>query len=151
MEEANFLTNFASTVTLVHRRDEFKASSIMSGRCQKNPKIKFLLSSQIVEINGEGHVESVKIQHVTTKEITEMPIDGIFVAIGHTPNTSIFKGVEVTERGYVRAQNGTHTNIEGIFVSGDVEDDRYQQAITAAGFGCMAALDIGTYLAEKHM
>lgn len=149
MEEASFLTNFAASVTIVHRRDEFRSSQIMTQRCQKNPKIQFLLNSQIVEVMGQGHVEKVKVQNTKTQEITEMPIDGIFVAIGHTPNSKIFQGVEVTERGYVRSQNGTHTNIEGIFVSGDVEDDRYRQAITAAGFGCQAALDIERYLAEK--
>ncbi|HEX7042784.1 MAG TPA: thioredoxin-disulfide reductase [Patescibacteria group bacterium] len=149
MEEANFLTNFAESVTIVHRRSEFRASQIMADRCQKNPKIKFLLDSQIVEVLGEAKVEKVKLENTKTQEVKEMPIDGVFVAIGHTPNTKIFKGVEVTERGYVRSQNGTHTNIEGIFVSGDVEDSRYMQAITAAGFGCMAALDIQAYLAEK--
>lgn len=150
MEEAQFLTNFATHVTIVHRRDEFKASPIMSARCQNNTKISFLLSSQIVEIKGEGHVEGVKIQNTQTQEITDVPIDAVFVAIGHNPNTKIFQGIEVTERGFVKSQNGTHTNIEGIFVSGDVEDSRYMQAITAAGFGCMAALDIEKYLAEKH-
>jgi thioredoxin reductase (NADPH) len=149
MEEASFLTNFAAKVTLVHRRDAFKASEIMVDRAKNNPKIEFLLNSQIVEVLGQGKVEKVKIQNTTTHAITEMPIDGIFVAIGHTPNTKVFQGVDVTERGYVRAQKGTHTNIEGIFVSGDVEDARYQQAITAAGFGCMAALDIQAYLASK--
>lgn len=150
MEEANFLTNFAEHVTVVHRRDEFKSSQIMSDRCMKNPKISFLLSSQIVEVKGEGKVQSVKIQNTKTQEITEMPIDGIFVAIGHNPNTKVFPGIEVTERGFVTHQYGTKTNIEGVFVSGDVQDDRYMQAITAAGYGCMAALDIERYLAEKH-
>ncbi|HSD98756.1 MAG TPA: thioredoxin-disulfide reductase [Patescibacteria group bacterium] len=150
MEEANFLTNFAASVTIVHRRDEFKASQIMSERCKNNPKIKFLLNSQITEVKGEGRVQSVMIQNTQTRQTQEMPIDGVFVAIGHSPNTKIFQGIEVTERGFVKAQSGTHTNIEGIFVSGDVEDSRYMQAITAAGFGCMAALDIERYLAEKR-
>lgn len=149
MEEAHFLTNFAASVTIVHRRDEFKASQIMSDRCKNNPKIKFLLNSQIKEVKGEGRVQSVDIENTQTHEVTNMPIDGVFVAIGHSPNTKIFQGIEVTERGFVKAQSGTHTNIEGIFVSGDVEDSRYMQAITAAGFGCMAALDIERYLAEK--
>ncbi|HET9947270.1 MAG TPA: thioredoxin-disulfide reductase [Patescibacteria group bacterium] len=149
MEEANFLTLFASSVTLVHRRDEFKASQIMLERAQKNPKIKFLMNSQITEVTGQNHVEAVKIQNTTTKETTEMPIDGVFVAIGHTPNTAIFKGVELKEGGYVNAMHTTHTNIEGIFVSGDVTDNHYQQAITAAGWGCMAALDIEKYLREE--
>lgn len=150
MEEANFLTNFANSVTLIHRRDAFKASEIMIGRAKNNPKIQFVLNSQIVAVKGEGHVQSVDVQNTQTQAVTNMPIDGVFVAIGHTPNSKVFQGVEITERGYIRAQKGTHTNIEGIFVSGDVEDDRYQQAITAAGFGCMAALDIQAYLAEKH-
>ena len=149
MEEANFLTHFAEHVTIVHRRDEFKASQIMSDRCQKNPKISFLLNSEITEVIGQGKVEKVKILNNKTNETSEMPIDGIFVAIGHTPNTKIFQGVELKEGGYVKAQNGTRTNIEGIFVSGDVEDERYQQAVTAAGFGCQAALDIEKYLVEK--
>jgi thioredoxin reductase (NADPH) len=149
MEEANFLTNFASTVTLVHRREEFKASEIMIERAKNNPKIKFLLNSQLTEVKGEGRVQSVVVENTQTHEKTEMPIDGVFVAIGHNPNTKIFQGIEVTERGFVKAQDGTHTNIQGVFVSGDVEDSRYMQAITAAGFGCMAALDIEKYLAEK--
>ena len=151
MEEANFLTNFAASVTIVHRRDEFKASQIMSERCQKNPKIKFLLNSQIVEIKGENHVESVTIEDTKIQKRHDMPVDGVFVAIGHSPNSKVFQGVEMNERGFVRSQDGTRTNIEGVFVSGDVEDSRYMQAITAAGFGCMAALDIERYLAEKKM
>ena len=149
MEEANFLTKFASSVTLIHRREEFKASEIMLQRAKNNPKIKFLLNSQIVEVSGQGKVEKVKVLNNKTNETTDMQIEGIFVAIGHTPNAKIFQGIEVTEHGYVRSQNGTCTNIEGIFVSGDVEDDRYQQAITAAGFGCQAALDIEKYLLDK--
>lgn len=149
MEEAQFLTNFADHVTVVHRRDTFKASQIMSDRCQKNSKISFLINSQIVEVLGNGKVEKVKIQNVQTQEITEMLIDGIFVAIGHSPNTKVFPGIEVTERGFVTHQYGTKTNIEGVFVSGDVQDDRYMQAITAAGYGCQAALDIERFLADK--
>lgn len=145
MEEANFLTNFAE-VTLVHRRDSFKASQIMQDKVKNNPKIKLMLNSQIVEVLGENKVEKVKIQNTVSKEITDMPIDGIFVAIGHTPNSSIFKGVELTQGGYVSAKERVKTNIEGVFVSGDVQDDRYRQAITAAGFGCMAALDIERWL-----
>lgn len=150
MEEANFLTNFAEHVTVVHRRDEFKSSQIMTDRCQKNNKITFLLNSQIAEIMGDTKVTGVKIQNTKTQKITEIAVDGIFVAIGHTPNTKVFPGIEVTERGYITHQYGTKTNIEGVFVSGDVQDDRYMQAITAAGFGCMAALDIERYLADKH-
>jgi thioredoxin reductase (NADPH) len=150
MEEANFLTKFASKVTLIHRRDSFRASQIMLDRAKNNPKIEFLLNSQIVQVQGENRVEKVVIEHTQTHEKTEMPIDGIFVAIGHTPNTKVFQGVELKEGGYVRSQKGTRTNIEGIFVSGDVEDETYQQAITAAGFGCMAALDIQQWLMDKN-
>lgn len=150
MEEAIFLTHFAEHVTIVHRRDTCsKASQIMFDRAKSNPKISFLYNSQIVEVAGSGKVERVKVQNTQTQEITEMPIDGIFVAIGHIPNTKVFKGVALKEGGYVRVQDGTRTNIEGIFVSGDVEDERYQQAVTAAGFGCMAALDIERWLVDK--
>lgn len=146
MEEANFLTKFAAKVYLVHRRDEFRASAIMQNRVRNNPKIEIILNSQIVEVMGEIRVEKVKIKNTKSEELTEMPIDGIFVAIGHKPNTVIFKGLELKEGGYVRAQNNTMTNIDGVFVSGDVEDDHYRQAVTAAGFGCMAALDIEHWL-----
>lgn len=149
MEEANFLTNFATKVTLVHRRDGFKASEIMVERAKKNPKIEFLLNSQIVEVKGEGRVQSVIVENTVSHEKQEMPIDGVFVAIGHNPNSKVFQGVAITEKGYVKPQTGTKTNIEGIFVSGDVEDDHYQQAIVAAGFGAMAALDMQAYLVEK--
>ncbi len=170
MEEAQFLTNFAAKVTIVHRRDEFKASQIMSDRCKKNSKIEFLLNTEIVEVMGEGKVQSVILKTTPPNlksstnltpnpllkgegeqgEVTrELPIDGVFVAIGHIPNSKVFQGIEMNERGYVRSQEGTRTNIEGIFVSGDVEDSRYMQAITAAGYGCMAALDIERYLGEK--
>lgn len=167
MEEAQFLTNFAAKVTLVHRRDAFKSSQIMSDRCKKNPKIEFLLNSQVVEVKGEGRVQSVIIKTTQPNpnpssqpspargegdqgEVTrELPIDGVFVAIGHIPNSKVFQGIEMNERGFVRSQEGTRTNIDGIFVSGDVEDSRYMQAITAAGYGCMAALDIERYLAGK--
>ncbi|MGE5042171.1 MAG: thioredoxin-disulfide reductase [Candidatus Levyibacteriota bacterium] len=145
MEEANFLTNFAE-VTLLHRRDSFRASQIMQDKVKNNPKIKVMLNSQIVEVLGGNKVEKVKIQNTVSQEVTEMPIDGIFVAIGHTPNSSIFKGVDLTQSGYVSAKERVRTNIEGVFVSGDVQDDRYRQAVTAAGFGCMAALDIERWL-----
>lgn len=147
MEEALVLTNFATHITILHRRDIFRASQIMQEKAKKNPKISFLMNSQITEILGEGRVEKVKIK--SEEKEGEMPIDGIFVAIGHVPNTAIFKGIEVKEGGYIRGKNWTMTNIEGVFVSGDVEDDRYRQAVTAAGFGCMAALDIERWLREK--
>lgn len=148
MEEANFLTNFAE-VTLIHRRDSFRASQIMIDRVKKNPKITLLLNSQITEVLGENKVEKVKIENTQTKKISEMPIDGIFVAIGHVPNSSVFKGVHLSEKGYVNAQGRVKTNIDGVFVSGDVQDDKYRQAVTAAGFGCMAALEVQWWLMEK--
>lgn len=150
MEEADFLSRFAAKVTVLHRRDSLRASQIMQDRAKKNPKITFLLNAQIVEVSGENKVEKVKIKNTQTNAVSEMPIDGIFVAIGHTPNTAVFKGVELKEGGYVRSQHGVRTNIEGIFVSGDVEDNCYQQAITAAGFGCMAGLDIERWLCDKE-
>jgi thioredoxin reductase (NADPH) len=149
MEEANFLTNFASKVTLLHRRDTFRASQIMQDRVKANPKIEIVLNSHIVAVLGQNKVEKVKLENTKTKEITEMPIDGIFVAIGHTPNTKVFQGIELQNGGYVQSIQGTHTNIEGVFVSGDVQDNRYRQAITAAGFGAMAALDIEKWLIER--
>lgn len=149
MEEANFLTNFAEHVTVLYRGDTLRASQIMQDRAKNNPKITIVFNAVITEISGTGKVEKAKIQNTKTQEISEMPVDGIFVAIGHTPNTKVFPGIEITERGYVTHQYGTKTNIEGVFVSGDVQDDRYQQAVTAAGYGCMAALDIERYLAEK--
>ena len=121
----------------------------MLQRAKDNPKISFLLDSQITEVIGTNKVEKVKIKNIKTEEVKEMPIEGIFVAIGHIPNTKIFKGVALNEHHYVHAQDGTRTNIEGIFVSGDVEDERYRQAITAAGFGCVAALDIEKWLRDK--
>lgn len=148
MEEANFLTTFASKVRLIHRRDEFKASAVMIERVKKNPKIEIVLNSQITEISGTNSVEKVKLKNTKTGEESELPIQGVFVAIGHTPNSAVFPGLELKEGGYIRAQQGTHTNVEGIFVSGDIEDDRYRQAVTAAGFGCEAALDIEKYLRE---
>lgn len=178
MEEANFLTTFASKVTLVHRKDTFRASQIMQERVKKNPKIELLLNSQIIEVLGEMKIEKVRLEsripfdklragmNQESREIIEkqgtvlkdkndvltweMPIDGIFVAIGHIPNSAVFKGVELKEGNYIKAQEGTRTNIKGIFVSGDVEDNRYRQGITAAGFGCQAALDIERYLRMRE-
>lgn len=152
MEEACFLTRFAETVTVVHRRDTLRASQIMQSRAKENPKLKFLLNTQITEIIGTNKVEKVKLKTVENgqEKVWEMPIDGVFVAVGHMPNTKIFKGLELDEHNYVKAQEGTRTNIEGVFVSGDVEDERYRQAVTAAGFGCMAALDIERWLRDKQ-
>ncbi len=149
MEDATFITRFATHVTLIHRREEFKASKIMLDKAKADPKISFLLNSEITEVIGENKVEKVKIKNNKTSEVTEMPIDGVFVAIGHNPNSNVFKGVEVKDGGYVKEFGHSETNIKGIFVSGDVADDHYRQAITAAGYGCQAALDIQRFLENK--
>jgi thioredoxin reductase (NADPH) len=148
LEEANFLTKFASKVTVVHRRDEFRASKIMVKKAQDNPKIEFALSKVIDEIIGDEFVTDVKLKDTKTGEITEKNIDGIFMAIGHVPNTQIFEGViDMDENGYINTIPGTtKTNIEGVFACGDVQDKTYRQAITAAGSGCMAALDAEHFL-----
>jgi thioredoxin reductase (NADPH) len=154
MEEANFLTRFAEEVTIVHRRAEFKASKIMQDRALNNPKIKVIWNSAIEEILGveAGHVTGVRLKDTVTGEVREMPIDGVFAAIGHEPNTALFKGVlDLDEKNYIKTIPGTsHTNIPGVFAAGDVQDARYRQAITAAGSGCMAALDAEKYLADHE-
>lgn len=150
MEEALVLANVANHVTLIHRRDKFKASQIMQEKVKKNSKITVLYNTDITEILGNNKVEKVLLFNNKANETTEMSVDGVFVAIGHIPNTKVFKGIELNEHKYIRAQDGTRTNIEGVFVSGDVEDERYQQAVTAAGYGCMAALDIERWLRNKE-
>lgn len=150
MEEASFLTKFANKVSIIHRRAEFKASKIMLKRAQENPKINFVTNSQVVEVLGTDHVTGVKIKNNETGEETTIAAEGYFAAIGHTPITKIFQaaGVETDEKGYIKISNHTQTNIPGVFVAGDVSDSRYRQAISAAGVGCMAALDVEKYLAE---
>jgi thioredoxin reductase (NADPH) len=149
MEEAIVLTRFAEEVTIVHRRDEFRASKIMQDKARANPKIKFILNAQITEILGEMKVTGVKIKDNVTNKETEMPIDGVFVAIGHIPNTSVFKNIEVDEKGFVKVQDHYKTNVEGVFVAGDVHDRQYMQAVTAAGFGCAAALETEKWLEHQ--
>ena len=146
MEDANFLTHFAKSVTIVHRRHEFKASKIMLERAQNNPKIKFIKGCEIKEIKGENKVQSVIFVNNETKKATEMPIDGVFIAIGHVPNSSVFKGIDVDEQGYIKVHDHYLTNVEGVFVAGDVHDRHYKQAVTAAGFGCSAALEAERWL-----
>jgi len=152
MEEANFLTKFASKVTIIHRRDEFRASKIMLARAQSNPKINFITNVSVVEVQGEQAVTGVKVKHNKTGEESVIPAQGYFAAIGHTPNTKLFKaaGLETDDKGYVIVKNHTCTNIDGVFVAGDVSDPRYRQAISAAGAGCMAALDVEKWLAEQE-
>ena len=149
MEEALVLTKFANSVTLVHRRDEFKASKIMLDRTRSNPKIKFILNAEVIEVLGQDRVIGVKIKNNKTNGVSEMPIDGVFVAIGLLPNTGSFKGIALDEHGYIIVHNHTKTNVDGIFVAGDVHDSHYKQAVTAAGFGCMAALEVEKWLSNQ--
>ncbi len=153
MEEATFLTKFASKVYVVHRRDELRASKTMQDRAHKNEKIEFIWDSEITEILGEdSNVNSVKIRNVKTGDEKVMPIQGVFMAIGHRPNTEIFKGtLDMNDVGYLKVNNGsTATNVEGVFAAGDVADHIYRQAITAAGTGCMAAMDAERWLESKN-
>ncbi len=153
MEEANFLTRFATEVTIVHRREELRASKIMQERAFRNEKIKFLWNSEIVDVIGDpaSRVKGVKIKHTRTGEVTEMPTEGLFIAIGHRPNTDIFKGVlDMDENGYlITKDKSTTTNIPGVFACGDAQDHYYRQAVTAAGSGCMAAIDAERFLVHQ--
>jgi thioredoxin reductase (NADPH) len=154
MEEATFLTKFASKVSVIHRRDSLRASKIMQDRAFKNEKVKFIWNSVVEEILGEKGkgVTGVKLKNIETEEITEMKIDGVFIAIGHNPNTKIFNGLlETDENGYIITSEGTsETSIPGVFAAGDVQDTRYKQAITAAGSGCMAAIDAEKFLEDSE-
>jgi thioredoxin reductase (NADPH) len=148
MEEANFLSRYASRVYLVHRRSEFRASKIMIDRAKANPKIEFVTPSVVEEIiSPKGHVEGARLRNLTTNEPREIAVDGVFVAIGHDPNSTVFKGkLDMDANGYLIAKHGSLTSIPGVFVAGDVQDHRYRQAVTAAGSGCMAALDAEKFL-----
>jgi thioredoxin reductase (NADPH) len=151
VEEATFLTKFAKSVQLVHRRDKLRASRILQERAFTNPKLKFLWNTAIADIYGDKKVHSVMLHDLGTNEKKKVDVGGIFIAIGHEPNTQVFKGqLAMDEQGYLIIKNHTHTNLEGVFAAGDVHDHRYRQAVTAAGFGCMAALDVEKYLQEKH-
>jgi len=151
MEEATFLTKFASKVTIVHRRGEFRASKIMRERVLSNPKISVIWDSVVDEIVGDGAVRAIRLRQVTTDEVRELATDGVFMAIGHTPNTELVKGqLELTDAGYVLVQEPTtKTNVPGVFASGDVTDVIYRQAVTAAGQGCKAAIDAERFLEEQ--
>ncbi len=149
MEEALVLTKFATSVTLIHRKDTFKASEIMQKRVKENPKVNIQFNSEIVEVLGEGKVEKVKIKNNKTGKISEMPIEGIFVAIGHIPNSKLFKDIDVDEQGFVKVREHFLTNKDGVFVAGDIHDSHYKQAITAAGYGCAAALEAEKWLEEQ--
>jgi thioredoxin reductase (NADPH) len=150
MEEANFLSRYASRVYLVHRRAEFRASKIMIDRAKANSKIEFVTPAVVEQILApKGLVEGVRLRNPQTKETREITLDGVFVAIGHDPNTTVFKGkLEMDSNGYLIAKHGSLTAIPGVFVAGDVQDHRYRQAVTAAGSGCMAAMDAEKFLDE---
>ena len=147
MEEATFLTKFASKVTVVHRRDSLRASMIMQDRARKNPKISFVWDSAVSDIVGDGTVDAVKLKNLKSGKESTLAVQGLFVAIGHSPTTEFLKGqLKVDEAGYIATDGRTRTSVKGVFAAGDVMDSRYRQAVTAAGSGCMAALEAERFL-----
>ncbi|MBI3803281.1 MAG: thioredoxin-disulfide reductase [Nitrospirae bacterium] len=148
IEEANFLTRFSPQVTVIHRRDKLRASKIMQDKAFRNPKIKFVWDTEVSDILGEGTVTGAVLKNLKSGETSQTHIEGVFIAIGHEPNTALFKGqIDLDDRGYIKTQPGTsYTNIPGVFAAGDVQDPTYRQAITAAGTGCMAAIDAERFL-----
>ena len=152
MEEALFLTKFAKKVFLVHRRETFRASKIMLDRARNNPKIEFVLNSQIVQIDDvdQNKVTNAVLKNLTTNKLSDLKTDAVFIAIGHTPNSQLFKDyLDLNSNGYILTKEGTKTNIPGVFACGDVQDWEYRQAITASGTGCMAAIDAERFLANQ--
>ncbi|PYU32736.1 MAG: thioredoxin-disulfide reductase [Acidobacteria bacterium] len=152
MEEASFLTKFASRVNLIHRRDEFRASKIMLERARGNEKIRFVTPALVEEVLdvSKGAVEGVRIRNLETNKVSTLPAEGLFIAIGHDPNTKVFRGkLDMDANGYLITKNGTRTNVPGVFAAGDVQDHHYRQAVTAAGSGCMAALDAEKFLEAR--
>ena len=149
MEEAIYLARLPSKVTVIHRRDSLRASKIMQDKALSNPKIEFIWDSEIAEVKdiSRGEVTGLLVRNLKTGHLSEVALDGVFIAIGHTPNTALFKGqLDLDEHGYIATHNGTHTSVPGVFAAGDVQDRIYRQAVTAAGTGCMAALDAERYL-----
>ena len=147
MEEANFLTKFATNVSIVHRRDKLRASKIMQDRAMRNEKISFVWNSIVEGILGTDVVTGVRLRNIVTGKISDMPCAGVFVAIGHRPNTALFSSqLDLDGKGYIRTHSGTATSVPGIFAAGDVQDSTYRQAVTAAGSGCMAAIDAERFL-----
>lgn len=152
MEEATFLTRFAKKVWVLHRREEFRASKIMADRVLNHDKIEVMWNTVIEEVRGDNVVTSIMVKNIKTNEVQEMPMDGVFVAIGHKPNTDLFKGqLDLNEVGYIQTEKAsTYTSVEGVFAAGDVQDPTYRQAITAAGTGCMAAIDAERWLENQE-
>jgi thioredoxin reductase (NADPH) len=149
MEEAIYLTRFASKVTVIHRRDTLRASKIMQDKAFANPKIEFIWDSDVAEVNdvGKGEVTGIVVRNLKTGQLRQVPLDGVFIAIGHTPNTALFRGqIHLDANGYILTHAGSKTSVSGVFAAGDVQDHVYRQAITAAGSGCMAAIDAERYL-----
>jgi len=152
LEEAMFLTKFGKSVKVVHRRDYLRASKILQEKAKENPKIEFLWNNVVSDIKGEKKIATVIVKNIAGGTETTLSAGGLFVAIGHEPNTSIFKGqLELDDKGYVLLKDHTRTSVEGVFAAGDVHDHRYRQAVTAAGFGCMAALDVDRWLSERQI
>jgi thioredoxin reductase (NADPH) len=150
IEEATFLTKFGKSVKIIHRRDFLRASKILQEKAFENSKIQFIWNHVVTRIGGNKKIESIDIKDLTTGKIQNLSVGGLFVAIGHEPNTSIFKDqLELDDKGYVVIKDNTRTSVEGVFAAGDVHDYRYRQAVTAAGFGCMAALDVEKWLSEN--
>ncbi len=149
MEEANVLTKYASEVTVIHRREEFRASVAMQKKVMTNPKVKILWNTEVKEVQGSNKVEKIVLINNKDQTTSELPVDGLFIAIGHKPDSDIFKGpIEMDEKGFIKVQDHTRTNLPGVFVAGDVHDPVYKQAVTAAGFGCMAGMEALKYLEE---
>ncbi len=151
MEEALYLSKLAKSVTIVHRRDQLRASKILQQRAMSNPKISFVWNHTVADIVGDGKVSGVKLKDLRTDRIAERPVDGVFVAIGHTPNTDLFRGqLAMDENGYITRTHRSSTSVEGVFAAGDVHDHSYRQAVTAAGYGCEAAIDAERWLQQQQ-